>query len=449
MDKIKELHDKLVRLHGESQAILEKAKVEDNRDLTADETQRVNALAAEYDAAQSQKAALEAVADMGRRNEEQRVWERQSAGRPCSSALTTAPAEGTGQRQTRGNGSDQRQRFGSFGAYAQAVAQMRKNGEAFERVKVEAGAATTFGNEALDSEGAALVPAEYMTAVATAIGAGDSLLPLTDQITIQGNSMAFPADENTPWGTTGILAYWQQEGVAGTQVRPNLKTKAMRLNKLMCLIPVTEELLEDAVALESYLTQKAADAILWKINDAIVNGTGVGQPQGIKNAASLITQTKEGSQTAATINANNVGKMLGRLIPSALSGAAWLIAPDAYNQLITMSVSNQPIWTPPNAGIQQAPAGSLLGRPVIISMTCQTLGTAGDIYLGGFKAGYRTIVKAGGVKGAISAHLFFDADTTAFRFTFRMDGLPWLQAAVSAAYGSSTLGHFVTMETRS
>jgi len=90
----------------------------------------------------------------------------------------------------------------------------------------------------------------------------------------------------------------------------------------------------------------------------------------------------------------------------------------------------------------------LLGRPVFISMTCQTLGTKGDIYFAAFSR-YKAIVKRGGIQNAISMHLYFDYGLQAFRFTFRMNGNPWLKTPISLAYGSSTISPFVCVETRS
>ena len=47
--------------------------------------------------------------------------------------------------------------------------------------------------------------------------------------------------------------------------------------------------------------RKAGEKIAFKINDAIINGTGVGQPLGIFNATALVSQAKEGSQAADTV----------------------------------------------------------------------------------------------------------------------------------------------------
>jgi HK97 family phage major capsid protein len=58
----------------------------------------------------------------------------------------------------------------------------------------------------------------------------------------------------------------------------------MRLNKLFGLVPVTDELLADSPAISAYLTGLLGRSIKWKVNDAIINGTGAGQPLGIFNA---------------------------------------------------------------------------------------------------------------------------------------------------------------------
>ena len=61
---------------------------------------------------------------------------------------------------------------------------------------------------------------------------------------------------------------------------------------------------------------------------------------------------------------------------------------------------------------------------------------------------YLTVVKAGGVKSDTSIHLYFDQNTTCFRFVLRMNGQPWLSAAIARASGSNTLSHFITVAVR-
>ena len=49
----------------------------------------------------------------------------------------------------------------------------------------------------------------------------------------------------TPWGSGGIQAFWTGEAEAITQSKPVLEDVTLRLKKLSCLVPVTEELMED------------------------------------------------------------------------------------------------------------------------------------------------------------------------------------------------------------
>jgi HK97 family phage major capsid protein len=274
-----------------------------------------------------------------------------------------------------------------------------------------------------------------------------SFLPLTDQLPIGGNSITFPTDETTPWGTDGIRVYWASEADAANQKKPKLGEKTMKLRKIIGLVPMTDELLADGLAGGAYVNKKLGQHLAWTINTAIVDGNGAGKPLGFRTAAAIITQTKEAGQAADTIVAANVAKMLGRLTPAALASPStrWLLNNDCLNQLITMTIGNVPIWTPPSAGLKDAPLGFLLGRPIVPTQAAQTLGDLGDIQLVDFRQ-YATISK--GPEYAESIHLFFDADATAFRLVFRMDGQPWLAAPVSPANGANTLSPFVQLEAR-
>ena len=61
---------------------------------------------------------------------------------------------------------------------------------------------------------------------------------------------------------------------------------------------------------------------------------------------------------------------------------------------------------------------------------------------------YQTITKAGGMQTATSMHLYFDADLTAFRTTFRMDGQAKIVAPISPAKGSTTMSPFIQLGAR-
>lgn len=338
---------------------------------------------------------------------------------------------------------DLKRGFKHFGDFAHSVMQSHRSVD--ERLTRST---STYSNEAAGPDGGYAVPPEFGQRIVDMAMEEQSLLALSEQTPISGNSMRFPKDEGTPWGTSGILATWENEAAVKTPTKESeLKEAELRLKKLMVLVPATEELLADSTAMTTHLTRKMGVRLDWKVQDAIVNGIGAGQPLGITKSSAYVSQAKETSQTADTINAQNVAKMLGRVIGGAGARFAWLINPDAYNQVITMTLNNNPVWTPPNAGFKDAPSGFLLGKPIIQTDTCQTLGDKFDIILANM-AGYTTITKAGGAELATSMHLYFDQQLMAFRLTFRMDGQPLLSGAVTPPNSSVTRSHFVTLDAR-
>ena len=352
---------------------------------------------------------------------------------------------GAGARSKENLADDPKLGFRNYGEFCADIVRASTGKDVSERLQR---AATVFSNETSGPEGGYAVPPAFAKEISSIAYAEESLLSRCDDTPLSGNTMTFPKDETTPWGSTGVTAAWEGEGDQSTPKKVALGESQLKLRKLKVLVAASEELLADAAAMSSYITRKCGEAVDWKVNDAIINGTGTGMPLGVMVAASTVSQAKETSQTATTINAANVAKMFGRCIKGAGANLAWVVHPDALNQIMLLSINNNPIWTPPSEGFKAAPNGFLLGRPIVESDACQTLGTVGDIILGNF-SGYRSISKAGGAEFATSMHLWFDQDLMAFRLIFRLDGQPALAAAVSPKNGSSTRSHFVTLATRS
>lgn len=308
-------------------------------------------------------------------------------------------------------------------------------------------AASTFANESAGPDGGYQVPPEFSMAIASIGLAEDSLLSRCDNMTISGNTMTYAKDESTPWGTTGVTAAWEGEGNQSTPTKPIVGEASLKLKKLKVLVAATEELLSDASGMSSYITRKMGEAVGWKEQDAIINGTGSGMPMGITKSGVIVTQTKESGQSADTIVAANIAKMYARVIQGAGSNLVWLINPDAFPQVVTMTLGNNVIWMAPNSGAKDAPNGSLLGRPIVLTDACQTLGDKFDIILGNM-SGYRAITKAGGSDLQTSMHLWFDQDLMAFRLIFRMDGQTTFSAPITPPNSAVTRSHFVCLEAR-
>jgi HK97 family phage major capsid protein len=285
----------------------------------------------------------------------------------------------------------------------------------------------------------------------------DGILGRCDQQPVSGNTITYPVDETTAWQSSGgILAYWDAEAATITQSKPSLRDLTIKLHRLTALVPVTEELLEDAPAMTNYVTGKAGEKMQFKVNDAIINGTGVGQPLGILNAACTVSIAKETSQTGVTFHADNAVKMMARMPAQSFGRSVWLINQDVVPQIMKLgfavttaagtAAGAGALYLPPNGLAGSSPYGTLLGRPIVVTEACATLGTVGDVILADLTK-YLAVVK-GAIKSDVSIHLWFDQNTTAFRFVMRMNGQPWLSAAIARKNGSNTLSHFISLATR-
>lgn len=274
-------------------------------------------------------------------------------------------------------------------------------------------------------------------------------------ISSNANSMKINAIAETSRATGsrlgGVRAYWTAEAATKTSSKPAFRQIELSLKKLIGLCYATDEMLQDAATLGAVIRDGFASEFGFQIDDAIINGTGVGQPLGILNSGCLVTQAKDSGQTATTFTATNAINMWSRMLSMSKPSSIWLINTDVTPQLMQMylgasGTSFTYVYVPPG-GLSAAPYGTLLGRPVQEIEQCQTLGTKGDVYLADF-SNY-ILGEKGGVQSDTSIHVKFTTDETAFRFVMRIDGQPTLASAITPFKGSNTLSPFVCVETRS
>lgn len=446
-------------LMNSSQAILARAESE-SRDLTEAERNEVEGLTNEFDTLEAQINLRERVAAQNALLTAPRA--RQTDPDPIAPDLspdngrvvnnqtqrvpTRAPAA---PRATAGGNAG----FRHLGEFANSVrmASMRSGGELDPRLR--AAAVSTYGNEGTGADGGFAVPPDFRTDILSPIFNEDSLLALTDRLQSSSNTLTLPTDSTTPWQTSGgIQSYWTAEGGTKQQSKPALGETTLKLHTLATLIPVTEELLEDAPAMGAYLNRKAPEKMDFKVSDAIVRGTGVGQPLGFLNSPALVTVAAENAQTADTIVVENLAKMWGRMPVQSRRTAVWLMHPDAEAQLPLMKLGNMPVYLPPG-GVSGNMYGTLWGRPVIPHQVAETVGDVGDVMLVDLKQ-YLTVTKTGngrdgnGLKSDVSIHLWFDQDMVAFRFTLRVAGQPWWPSAIAQRDGANAQSPYVVLAAR-
>ena len=244
------------------------------------------------------------------------------------------------------------------------------------------------------------------------------------------------------WG--GVQTYWENEADKITASKPKFRTMDLSLKKLTGLCYVTDELLQDASALENVIREAFAEEFGFKIDDAILSGTGAGQPLGILNAGSLVKVDKEKDQTEI-ITVENLVKMWARLWSRSRANSVWYINPEIEPLLYTLRVGDKPVYIPAG-GLSEAPYGTLFGRPVMPLEQCSELGEVGDIILADFSQ--YILIDKGGINATSSIHVRFLYDENVFRFIYRVDGQPVWNKALQPYKGSATVSPFVAMAKR-
>jgi HK97 family phage major capsid protein len=350
---------------------------------------------------------------------------------------------------------DGRGGFKSLAHFARDVARASIPGAAVSRELAEWSAKVAgYMGEGDDAQGGYTVPSEFRATILKNALESAIVKPRATVIPMATNSVKIPYVNETSQETTvygGVAIYRPSEGGQITPTNPTFGQVELSLNKVTGLVYVSSELLEDSpISMEPLLSSMFAEAISFQEDDDYINGTGSGMPQGVLGADCTIAVSKEASQAADTILWANIIKMWSRLHPQSANRAVWLANPDTFPQLATMSQSvgdsAVPVYLPAN-GAAGSPYGTLMGRPLILTKKCQTLGDNGDIILADFSQ-YLVGEKARGLSVAQSIHLRFDYDQTAFRFTLRYDGKPWWPAPLTPRYSTTTLSPFVTLEER-
>ena len=337
--------------------------------------------------------------------------------------------------------------FPTLGHMAEAVYQAAiptNRGAVDERLKI--GAAITGMGQSIGADGGFGVPPEHANKIWMGLQEeGDNLIPMTDNFTVTGDSLDFPAVAETSradgsrWG--GVESFWISEGSQATDSNATLRKVVLEPQQLVVKTTVTNKLLKNnTVALDQFITRAATSEINFKVGDAIINGTGAGQPLGIVGSGAEVTITRAGGTAVA---AADVDSMWARLHPKARARSIWFHNVDVGPQLANIEdTEGRPLMRAMNS-LSGAEVLSMKGRPLIPLEYCATLGTVGDLILADMK-GYTTGTR-GSIDASMSIHLRFDFLESVFLWVFEIDGKPWLEQPITPKNGTNTLSHFITL----
>ena len=339
-------------------------------------------------------------------------------------------------------------RFGTLGeqllaAYRAAM----PGGHTDERLSTRAASGL---NESTPSDGGFLVQQDFVKELLKRTYETGILASKVKKIPISTNANGLKinaVDEDSRangsrWG--GVQTYWEAEADEHTGSKPKFRQMELSLKKLTGLCYATDELLQDAAALEAVIRQAFAEEFGFKMDDAILSGSGEGEPLGILNSGALVKVEKEKDQKDI-ITVENLIKMWNRLWSKSRANAVWYINQEIEPYLYTLKLGDKPVYIPAG-GISEKPYGTIFGRPVVPLEQCNAAGEVGDIILA--DVGQYLLIDKGGIKAASSIHVRFLYDENVFRFIYRVDGKPIWNKPLAPYKGKATVSPFITLDKR-
>jgi HK97 family phage major capsid protein len=314
--------------------------------------------------------------------------------------------------------------------------------------------------ERLPAEGGFLVPEVLRSEILMLALEQAVVRPRARVIPMDSLRVPLPLVDDTSHASNvygGVAAYWTAEGATLAASAPKWGRFELEARKLTAYTTIPNELLQDSITpLDTWFNIFFPRAMAWFEDVAFISGTGVGEPQGFLNAPAAI---KLNSATENAIAFSDIASMFTRMWPPSLRSAVWLCSPDAFGQLLQLSLSSSVAPPLMLQGYQAigAPAGgngdgvnyTLMGRPLIVSekMPSSTGGSVAGalsfVDLDQYLVGDRQSMQI-----ATSEEYLFASDLVAYRVIERLDGRIWQQSALTPQNGSSnTLSPVVLLDT--
>ncbi|MDO8704069.1 MAG: phage major capsid protein [Sulfuricaulis sp.] len=460
------LHDERARLLDEAEGIFASAKAE-GRSLTDDERTRDDVIAARLetiteDLAREERIKAQAINAIG-----------PTAHDPALTRITGVN-DRAGEKpwgfDTFGMGAEQfiakhpsyyipenhalhpvtRFQNAADGEFLKAVFMAAKGRGTDARLLFEA--AAQGAGEFVGADGGFLLPKPSTERLMLRMSKGEILSRVQRNLMTVGNSIDVKVIAETSRATGSrhgaVQGYRLGEGDTITASRPKFANLEFKLKKYAALGYASDELLQDTSLMGRLIFDAFGDELRFMAEDDIINGTGVGMPQGILNATALVTVDKETGQAAASIVYENLSKMWARCNARCRPNCVWIVNQDIEPALDTLAKNIGTGGVEPNF-VRYAEDGVLRikGRPTVAVEYAATLGTKGDIILTDLSEYW--FWDKGDPQQASSIHVAFTTDEQAFRVIYRADGrCSWIAPLTPYKGGSNTQSCCVALATR-
>lgn len=303
----------------------------------------------------------------------------------------------------------------------------------------------------IPADGGFLIPEELRTEILAVALQESTVRSRAMTMPMASAKLSLPVVDETSRASSifgGWVAYRTPESTAPSQSSPKFGRVVFDATKLTALTRVPNELFADAIGLERFVMQGLPKVVRDQEDRDFTGGGGVGEPLGYLAAGNTalisITRNTDG------FIFHDITAMFARLFSSSHGNAIWVCSSEVLPSLLraTLSTGNAtiPVVSPPLllAGQQgiQAPAGMILGKPLIVDDNAAQVGSAADLNY--VDLAYYGIGDRQGATLSSSTDNRFEEDETVLKCIMRNDGRPLLLSPITPNNGGDSQSAFVT-----
>ena len=262
---------------------------------------------------------------------------------------------------------------------------------------------------------------------------------------MSSNSLLIPgwdSEDQSKGKVGGVTGAWIGEGLEASRVTPRLRAIQYQAKKLGIFISCTSEVFQDATALSASLLPLMRNNLSSAVDQAVLTGSGAGEPTGILTAPATIAVTRT---SAGTVTFDDLAAMMGRMLPSSIRRCVWIVAPSVFKTLVGLQVgaASGVLAMSDRTGATDFKM-AILGAEVRISDKLPERGDRGDIILADLGYYGYAVRESGRFEKSNSPS--WTQDVLDFRLILRCDGKPLVDSPITPQNGTTTLSPFVALE---
>ena len=206
------------------------------------------------------------------------------------------------------------------------------------------------------SDVASVIPTQLVNQIIEKFDNVGMILPLITKT-------SYKAGVEIPVSTVKPVASWVAEGAGSDRQKKTTTKVTFSYFKLRCEISMSMEVGTMALAaFEAKFVENVAKAMIFAIENGVINGTGSGQPTGI-----LTSAVPEGQNITGALTYAKLAECEGALPVEYEGGAKYCMNKKTFAKIQGLTDKNGQPVARVNYGVGGAPERNILGRDVVVS----------------------------------------------------------------------------------